>query len=98
MTMTGETYEDGYADRDVCGIWQAHASALLTYGSFRDLPSHFEPSSSAPILFGFPLHCQRLRVFHFEPVGRAAGTIGGVLRFDTIEFGSVVLVASMLMA
>src|SRR5262245_59182446 len=28
---------------------------------------------------GFTLHSRRIRVLHFEPIGRAAGTVGGLL-------------------
>src|SRR5262245_2248266 len=35
--------------------------------------------SSAPVLFCLSFHGRRIRVLHFEPVGRAAGTIGGIL-------------------
>jgi len=40
-----------------------------------------------PILLGFSLHSRRLRVLHFEPIRRAAGTAGRVLalRDDTFE-------------
>src|SRR6516164_10526012 len=46
-----------------------------------------ECGSFAPILLGFPLHGRCIRVLHFEPIGRAAGTVGRVLalRHDTFE-------------
>src|SRR5262249_14244980 len=37
------------------------------------------PFFFAPILFRLALHCQGIRVLHFEPIGRAAGTVGGIL-------------------
>src|SRR5262249_45236647 len=43
--------------------------------------------SFTPILFGFPLHCRCIRVLHFEPIGRAVGTVGRskALRHDSLE-------------
>src|SRR5262249_5589892 len=43
--------------------------------------------SFTPILFGFPLHCRCIRVLHFEPIGRAAGTVGRskALRHDSLK-------------
>jgi hypothetical protein len=35
--------------------------------------------SSASVLFCLSLHGRRIRVLHFEPLGRAARTIGGIL-------------------
>src|SRR5262245_38343114 len=32
-----------------------------------------------PIFLSLPLHGWRVRVLHFEPVRRAAGTVGGIL-------------------
>jgi len=32
-----------------------------------------------PILLRFPFHCRCVGVLHLEPIGRMAGTIGGVL-------------------
>ena len=37
------------------------------------------PFVLAPILFGFAPHGGCIRVLHFEPIGRAAGTVGGIL-------------------
>src|SRR5258708_36809399 len=37
------------------------------------------PLVSAPILFGFALHCWSVNVLHLEPIGRAAGAVGGIL-------------------
>ena len=41
----------------------------------------------SPIFLRLPLYRRRLRVLHFEPVGRAAGTVGRVLtlRHDTFK-------------
>src|SRR5215831_9874861 len=33
----------------------------------------------SPILLRFPLHRRASRILHFEPIGRAAGAIGGIL-------------------
>jgi hypothetical protein len=33
----------------------------------------------APFFLGFALHRRRIRVLHFEPIGRAVGTVGGIL-------------------
>src|SRR6516164_8110434 len=46
-----------------------------------------ECGSFAPILLGFALHGRCIGVLHFEPIGRAAGTVGRVLalRDDTFE-------------
>src|SRR6516225_8262633 len=45
------------------------------------------PFFFAPILFGFALHGPCICVLHFEPIGRAAGTVGGALalRDDAFE-------------
>src|SRR5262245_23419011 len=40
------------------------------------------PFVLAPILFGFAPHGGCIRVLHFEPIGRAAGTVGGILLRD----------------
>src|SRR6516165_9223039 len=41
----------------------------------------------SPILLGFALYRRRLRVLHFEPVGRASRTVGRILPFrhDTFK-------------
>src|SRR6516164_10943719 len=46
-----------------------------------------ECGSFAPILLGFALHGRCIQVLHFEPIGRAAGTVGRVLalRHDTFK-------------
>ena len=36
---------------------------------------HCETGRRAPIFLGPALHCRGIRVLHFEPVGRAAGTV-----------------------
>src|SRR6266404_664127 len=45
------------------------------------------PFLFAPIFFGFPLDGRCIRVFHFEPIGRASRTVGRVLplRHDSFE-------------
>jgi hypothetical protein len=49
--------------------------------------SHQKSSLFAPIFFGFTFHGLCIRVPHFEPVGRAARTVGRVLplRHDAFE-------------
>ena len=37
------------------------------------------PPALPPILLGLTLHSRCIRVLHFEPIGRAAGTVGGIL-------------------
>jgi len=37
------------------------------------------PFLFAPFFLGFPLHRKCTRVFHFEPIGGAPGTLGGIL-------------------
>ena len=46
-----------------------------------------ECRSFAPILFGFALHGRCIRVLHFEPIRRAARTVGGILalRHNALE-------------
>src|SRR6516164_1381085 len=46
-----------------------------------------ECGSFAPILLGFALHGRCIQVLHFEPIGRAAATVGRVLplRHDTFK-------------
>src|SRR5262249_4548722 len=46
-----------------------------------------ECGSFAPVLFLFALHGRCRRVLHLEPIGRAAGAVGGViaLRHDGFE-------------
>src|SRR5262249_27419945 len=39
----------------------------------------FKHGSSPPILLGFAFHCRCVRVLHFEPIGRTAGTVGRIL-------------------
>ena len=42
----------------------------------------FDPNecrSFAPVLFRLSLHRRCIRVLHFEPIGRAAGLVGGIL-------------------
>src|SRR5262249_20416748 len=43
--------------------------------------------SAPPILLRFPLHRRSRRVLHLEPVGRAAGTVDGILalRHDALK-------------
>ena len=51
-----------------------------------------------PVLLRFPLHRRSRRVLHLEPIGRAAGTVGGILalRDNAFEaFSNVVLSRSM---
>src|SRR5215510_3734664 len=45
------------------------------------LPTRLRSIASAPcpIFLGFALHGRCIRVLHFEPIGGAAGTVGGVL-------------------
>src|SRR5262249_2471008 len=45
------------------------------------------PFLFTPFFFGFALHGRCICVLHFEPVGRAAGTVGGILalRDDAFE-------------
>src|SRR5215472_16656607 len=53
----------------------------------RGRPSRACDESSAPILLCLALHRRCIRVLHFEPIGRAAGTIGRILalRHDAFE-------------
>ena len=39
------------------------------------------------MLLGFTPHGRRIRVLHFEPIGRTAGTVGRILalRYDAFE-------------
>jgi len=37
------------------------------------------PTLFAPFLLCLPFHGRCIRVLHFEPIGRAAGTVGGIL-------------------
>jgi hypothetical protein len=44
-------------------------------------------ASPAAVLLCFAVHGRRIRVLHFKPIGRAAGTVGGIfpLRDDAFE-------------
>src|SRR5262249_37405156 len=48
---------------------------------------HPREQSAPPILFRLPLHSRRICVLRFEPIGRAAGTVDGILalRDDAFE-------------
>src|SRR5215471_11170085 len=48
---------------------------------------HSAPSLFTPVFLRLALHRRRIRVFHFEPVGRAARTVGRALplRHGTFE-------------
>src|SRR5262245_23348874 len=50
-------------------------------------PAAVIATALSPIFLFLALHRRRLRVFHFEPIGRAAGTVGGALalRDDAFE-------------
>ena len=62
-------------------ITHQHLGPVLLGGAF------LFPPSSAPILFRFPLHRRRVRVFHLEPVLRAPGDVARAqpLRHDAFE-------------
>ena len=83
-----------------CHWVPAHDSTSL-YLHFRALgrpflwAAYFRPSvhtgpnecgSFAPVLFRLWLHRRCIRVLDFEPIGRAAGTIGGVLPLGNYAF------------
>ena len=48
---------------------------------------HSAPSLFTPVFLRLALHRRCIRVLHFEPIGRAAGTIGRILalRHDAFE-------------
>src|SRR5215831_6472295 len=48
---------------------------------------HPREQSAPPILFRLPLHSRRICVLRFEPIGRTAGTVDGILalRHDAFE-------------
>jgi len=67
-----------------------HAEATAVLDHSRTLPQGcpvLSPFFFAPILFGLPFHGRCICVFHFEPIGRAAGTVGRIppLRHDTFK-------------
>jgi hypothetical protein len=63
------------------GLKRSKATATLEGQAERhaaDLTRCF-PFLFAPFFLGFPLHRKCTRVFHFEPIGGAPGTLGGIL-------------------
>jgi hypothetical protein len=66
-------------------IYTSEPWAVLSFGRPIFAPSVHtganECGSFAPVLFRLTLHGRRSGVLHFEPIGRATGTVG---RFDTI--------------
>src|SRR5262249_26466656 len=66
-----------------CESWRAQCRRSVRGRTERACGS----SSAPPILLRFPLHRRASRILHFKPIGRAAGTVGGVLalRHDTFK-------------
>jgi hypothetical protein len=48
------------------------------------LPARLQP----PTLFRLALHGGGVRVLHLQPIGRAAGTVGGILALRDDAFGA----------
>src|SRR5262249_49589146 len=65
---------------------RSQTDALLSRHRWR-LRAFAYARSFPPILFGFPFHSRCIRVLHFEPIRRAAGTVDGILplRHDAFE-------------
>src|SRR6516162_7390994 len=45
----------------------------------QDKRDRLPPLLLAPVLLGLPLHSRCICVLHFEPIGGAPGTVGGIL-------------------
>ena len=58
-------------------IYTSESWAALSFG--RPIFDPNECRSFAPVLFRLSLHRRCIRVLHFEPIGRAAGLVGGIL-------------------
>src|SRR5258708_36505545 len=58
-------------------IYTSEPWAALSFG--RPIFDPNECGSFAPVLFRLSLHRRCIGVLHFEPIGRAAGLVGGIL-------------------